>query len=295
MKELVGGFASYLRDEKKVSDNTRQSYERDILQYISYLAGGDVREASSDTIHEYMKFLHESGRAQSTISRGLASIRAFYNYLISKGLTQGDPASNIKAEKITKKLPEVLTGNEVTLLLAQPAGLDYKCYRDRAMLELLYATGIRVSELIALDIRDLNLGAGYITCRGAGKERMIPLYTAAKKAAAAYMSHARQMMIKSHDEQALFVNCNGSRMTRQGFWKIIKFYTNKAKLNKEITPRTLRHSFAAHLLENGADLRSIQEMMGHSDISTTQVYANVVRNKIREVYINAHPRAFAEV
>ena len=295
MEDLVSGFASYLRDEKMASENTRQSYKRDISRFVNEFTGCEIREVTDGMVEGYMECLRSDGRAPSSVSRSLASIRAFYQYLISRGLVEKNPTSNVKVEKIKKKLPEVLSGSEVTLLLAQPVGTDFKRYRDRAMLELLYATGIRVSELIALDIGDLNIDGGYIMCRSLSKERIIPLYAAAQKAVQAYVSCAREVMIKEHGEQALFVNCSGRRLTRQGFWKLIKFYTNKANIKKEITPRALRHSFAAHLLENGADLRSVQEMMGHSDISTTQVYESVVRNKIRDVYINSHPRARAEV
>ena len=210
---------------------------------------------------------------------------------MSKGLADQNPAKGVAPAKVERKLPQVLTGKEVELFLEQPECTDLKGYRDRAMLELLYATGIRVSELIALDLSDLNLPGGVLKCRSKGKERMIPLYPAAIRALQEYVHNIRPQLVEDPDEPALFVNMSGERMSRQGFWKLIKYYQEKAGIQKDITPHTLRHSFAAHLLENGADLRSIQEMLGHADISSTQIYSRLLNQKLKDVYQKAHPRA----
>ena len=225
------------------------------------------------------------------ISRSVASLKCFYNHLLTSGKIKNTPVTDIALEKAVKKLPQILTSKEVELLLEQPQCTDMKGYRDRAMLELLYATGIRVTELISLDASDVNIAAGFVRCRSKDKARLIPLYPAAVKAIKEYMQNVRSQMIALPDETALFVNMNGERMSRQGFWKIIKYYQNKAGIEKDITPHTLRHSFAAHLLENGADLRSISEMLGHADISSTQVYTQLVKKQLKDVYIKAHPRA----
>jgi integrase/recombinase XerD len=221
----------------------------------------------------------------------LASLKGFFHRLVDTGVLTENPAAHVTAGKIEKKLPQVLTGKEVERLLAQPKCNDMKGYRDKAMLELLYATGIRVTELISLNVTDVNLAGSFIRCESKGKERIIPLYPAAVDALAVYMQNIRPKMIADIDEQALFVNVSGDRMSRQGFWKIVKTYQEKAHIDKDITPHTLRHSFAAHLLENGADLRSIQEMMGHSDISSTQVYAQLVKQNLKSVYNKSHPKA----
>ena len=225
------------------------------------------------------------------MTRSIASIKSFYSCLVTLGIMDHNPAKGVVPAKVERKLPQILTGKEVELLLEQPECTDLKGYRDRAMLELLYATGIRVSELISLDLKDLNLSAGFIRCASRGKERIIPLYHTAVKALQDYVRDIRPQLIADGGEQALFVNMNGERMSRQGFWKIIKYYQEKAGIEKDITPHTLRHSFAVHLLENGADLRSIQEMLGHADISSTQIYTHVVKHQLKDVYQKAHPRA----
>lgn len=294
MEVLVQRFVDFLENEKGLSDNTLQSYRRDIQQYISYLQEiniSNIAGINKTAIITYLLYLQKKGRATSTISRNLASIRSFYQYLNKVNIVEQDPTQNLESPKVEKKLPQILSTQEVELLLEQPKCVDLKGYRDKAMLELLYATGIRVSELINLDINDINLEMGFIKCNKGNKERVIPLGTIAISAIEDYLKKARPMMIQVQNEQALFVNCNGRRLTRQGFWKIIKLYKNQAKISKEITPHTLRHSFAAHLLENGADLKSIQEMLGHSDISSTQIYAQLTKNKIKEVYKKTHPRA----
>lgn len=287
-------YEVYLRDIKRASDNTLSSYLRDIRQLGDYFdAHTDVTflTVTEADLEEYTDWLKSQGKSVPTVARAIASIKNFYKYLVSEKLTDENPAMGLVPEKAEQKLPQILTGKEVELLLEQPECTDLKGYRDRAMLELLYATGIRVSELIALDVSDVNIPAGFIRCRGHDKERIIPLYPAAVRALKEYVEFIRPQMIASADEQSLFVNVSGERMSRQGFWKIIKTYQQKAKIEKTITPHTLRHSFAAHLLENGADLRSIQEMLGHADISSTQVYSQLVKKQIKDVYNKAHPRA----
>lgn len=294
MEALVQKFISFLERDKRLSMNTLQSYKRDIEQYMTYLLETNMNNISNTTkatIIAYLLHLQKKGRATSTISRNLASIRSFYQYITKNKLIEHDPTAELESPKVQKKLPQILSTQEVELLLEQPKCVDLKGYRDKAMLELLYATGIRVSELISLNMTDINLDMGFIRCNKGTRERMIPIGSMAVSALREYLSKARDLMIQDSDEKAIFVNVNGRRLTRQGFWKIIKQYKNQAKINKDITPHTLRHSFAAHLLENGADLRSIQEMLGHSDISSTQIYAQIAKNKIKEIYKKTHPRA----
>ncbi len=294
MKVLVQKFIGFLEKDKRLSLNTLQSYRRDIEQYITYLEELNLHSISSTnktTVIAYLLHLQKKGRATSTISRNLASIRSFYQYISKNKIIENDPTTELESPKVEKKLPQILSTQEVELLLEQPKCIDLKGYRDKAMLELLYATGIRVTELISLNVIDLNMEMGFIKCSKGTRERMIPIGSIAITALQEYINKARSLLIQNIDETALFVNINGKRLTRQGFWKIIKIYKNQAKINKDITPHTLRHSFAAHLLENGADLRSIQEMLGHSDISSTQIYAQMAKNKIKEIYKKTHPRA----
>jgi integrase/recombinase XerD len=294
MDALVQKFVNFLEKDKKLSLNTLQSYRRDIEQYITYLKSMNVKNISSTnktTVIAYLLHLQKKGRATSTISRSLASIRSYYQYLTKSKVIDVNPTVGLESPKVEKKLPQILSTQEVELLLEQPKCVDLKGYRDKAMLELLYATGIRVSELISLDINDISLDMGFVRCNKGARERIIPIGTIAISALQDYLKNARNLLIQNKDETALFVNINGRRLTRQGFWKIVKQYKSLAKINKEITPHTLRHSFAAHLLENGADLRSIQEMLGHSDISSTQIYTQIAKNKIKDIYIKTHPRA----
>lgn len=293
MVQIVEDYRDFLIHTKHASENTVASYMRDIMQFASYLQGIDVAvlDADRDTISGYMDHLHDHGKSAATISRSLASLKSLYTFAVNQGQCDSNPVFNIKVEKAEKKLPQILTGKEVELLLDQPKCADLKGYRDKAMLELLYATGIRVSELINLDVSDVNLPGGFIKCASGGKVRIIPLYSAAIKALTDYIEEVRPKMIADVSDQSLFVNVSGERMSRQGFWKIIKYYQEKAQIDKDITPHTLRHSFAAHLLENGADLRSIQEMLGHSDISSTQIYAQLVKQNLKSVYNKYHPRA----
>ncbi|MCL2568382.1 MAG: site-specific tyrosine recombinase XerD [Oscillospiraceae bacterium] len=290
----IAQYETYLQEVKQVSKNTLSSYMRDLKQFEQYWmhnVGTTFCKALGHDLDEYIKWLRHNGKSAATVSRCIASLRSFYQFLIEHGTVSQNPASDLVPDKAVKKLPQILTSREVELLLEQPSSVDAKGYRDKAMLETLYATGIRVSELISLDVSDINLAIGIVHCKNWSKERMIPLYPAAITALEEYINRVRPHMLSDRNETALFVNMGGERMSRQGFWKIIKYYQEKAKINKEITPHTLRHSFAAHLLENGADLRSIQEMLGHADISSTQVYAQLVKKQLKEIYHKAHPRA----
>ena len=294
MTDYIDGYKQYLSEERHASANTLSSYLRDVRQFLAYLQSVGTRsvlQAAASDIEEYMRWMTGRGKSAATVTRSVASLKSYYHYLVLEGRLKKNPVQDVTPLKVKRHLPQILTGKEVELFLEQPQCVDAKGYRDHAMLELLYATGIRVSELIALDVSDLNLSAGIIHCAGKSKERVIPLYPAAIKALRDYVEEIRPSMIAAPDETALFVNMNGERMSRQGFWKIIKYYQQKAQIDKDITPHTLRHSFAAHLLENGADLHSIQEMLGHADISSTQIYANLISQKLKDVYNKAHPRA----
>ena len=294
MPDYIAEYGTYLRDEKHASENTITSYLRDIRQFESYLSSVmelRVEACGQSHVEGYLAYMAGKGKSAASVARGVASIKSFYQFLLSIGAVERNPAKGVAPVRAERKYPEILTGKEVELFLEQPQCVDAKGYRDHAMLELLYATGIRVSELIALNVSDVNLSLGLLHCAGRGKERSIPLYATDVKALQDYIRDIRPQIILSSDEEALFVNMNGERMSRQGFWKIIKHYQEKAGIRKDITPHTLRHSFAAHLLENGADLRSIQEMLGHADISSTQIYAQLVNQKLKDVYNKAHPRA----
>lgn len=289
----IARYEEYLVREKHASQNTVSSYLRDISQFADYLQarGPELLEVTAETVQSYMDWMLSRGKSAASVTRFLASVKSFYNFQIFSGKVKANPAKGVAAAKAERKYPKILTSKEVDLFLEQPQCVDAKGFRDHAMLELLYATGIRVSELITLDLEDLNLAAGFIHCSSKGKERIIPLYRTAVKALQDYVWKIRPQLISDEEETALFVNMNGERMSRQGFWKIIKYYQEKAGIEKEITPHTLRHSFAVHLLENGADLRSIQEMLGHADISSTQIYTHVVKGNLKDVYQKAHPRA----
>lgn len=292
--EIIELFEHYLKDEKNASANTLSSYLRDIRQLAAYLEShtdAEIVNADAAELGEYVAWLKECGKSVATVSRSIASIKNLYSYLFIKQIVTVNPATKLVSDKTEQKLPQILTSREVELLLEQPRCVDPKGYRDRAMLELLYATGMRVTELIDLNISDVNLGAGVVRCHSRNKERMIPMYPAAIKALEDYITLVRPQMIAMPDEPSLFVNVSGDRMSRQGFWKIIKYYQKKANIEKDITPHTLRHSFAAHLLENGADIHAIQEMLGHADISSTQVYSQLVKKQLKDVYNKAHPRA----
>ena len=292
--ECIEMFERYLTEDKKASANTLSSYLRDIRQLGDYLdthSENSLVAATGEDLADYIGMLRAEGKSVATVSRSIASIKCLYSHLFIKQLITVNPAQGLIPDKNTQKLPEILTSKEVELLLEQPECIDPKGYRDKAMLELLYATGIRVTELIDLNISDVNLSAGVIRCASRNRERFIPMYPAAVKALSDYITLVRPQMILLPDEQSLFVNVSGERMSRQGFWKIVKHYQKKAGIEKDITPHTLRHSFAAHLLENGADIHAIQEMLGHRDISSTHMYSQLVKKQLKDVYNKAHPRA----
>ncbi len=294
MSDYIEKYSAYLKEERGSSANTIASYVRDVVSFSDYLRNTDqldIVNAAQEHIEKYLTHLSNAGRSSSSVARCLASLKSFFGYLLQKDVIQTNPARGAAPVRTERKLPQILTGKEVELFLEQPQCVDAKGYRDHAMLELLYATGIRVSELISLDLEDVNLSAGFLRCGSRGKERIIPLYATAVKALGEYIRNIRPRIVLEVDESALFVNMSGERMSRQGFWKIIKYYQEKAQIKKEITPHTLRHSFAAHLLENGADLHSLQEMLGHADISSTQVYSHLVKQNLQDVYRKTHPRA----
>ena len=293
MEKQLNLFFGFLENEKKVSSNTLQSYKRDLKQFAKYLEENEenYNQLTDEEIKEYIKYMEKIGKKPSTISRGLASIRSFYQYEVKNKLIEKDPTDGIQSPKIEKRVPNVLTSNEVALLLEQPKNVDLKGTRDKAMLEFAYATGMRVTEIISLNVEDVNLETGYVTCKNGKKERTIPIGNMSLKALKDYIANARGTMIKDENEKALFVNVNGQRLTRQGFWKIIKYYKEQAHIEKDITPHVLRHSFATHLLQNGADLKSIQTMLGHSDILSTQIYMQLQDETLKNVYRKAHPRA----
>ena len=294
MEQCVADFTVYLREVKKSSENTVLSYQRDLRSFCRFLKENgvfDIVQVNRTNVMAYVYELQKQHKAGATVSRNIASIRSFYQYLQRQGMVSENPAAELELPKVEKKVPEILSLEKVELLLEQPNGNEEKEIRDKAMLELLYATGIRVTELISLKVADVNLPLEYIHCGKEGKSRLIPIGAQAKFSLHRYLEQAREQMLSSPEEDVLFVNCNGKPMTRQGFWKIIKSYAKKAGIEEEITPHMLRHSFAAHLIENGADLRSVQEMLGHSDISTTQIYTKLANQKLKTVYAKAHPRA----
>ena len=293
MEKQLKLFFEFLENDKKLSNNTLQSYKRDLKQFRRYIEGCEVayNKVDEEVMQNYIEYLEELGKKPSTISRCIASIRSFYQYVLKKGKVKKDPTRSLQSPKIEKRVPSVLTSKEVELLLEQPKDIDLKGIRDKAMLEFAYATGMRVTEIISLNVEDVNLVNGYVTCKNGNKQRNIPLGSLSLKALKEYTEHARSILLKNDDEKALFVNVNGQRLTRQGFWKIIKYYKEQAHITKDITPHVLRHSFATHLLQNGADLKSIQTMLGHSDISSTQVYMQFQDEGIKNIYQKAHPRA----
>ena len=294
MLDLISAYENHLSKVKQASSNTVASYLRDIRQFSEWLRqteDQDILEAQQLNISAYIDHLSSEGRSKATLSRNLASIKNFYAYLVSSGFMEQTPVIDVRIERGEKKLPQILIGREIELLLQQPVLSDAKGFRDKAMLETMYATGIRVTELIELNVDDVNLDMGLIRCGSSNKSRSIPLYPAALRALSAYLWHVRSGMLADPEEKALFVNITGTRMSRQGFWKILKYYQTTAHIEKEITPHTLRHSFAVHLLENGADLGSVQELMGHSDISSTQMYTQMVNKKLKSVYEKCHPKA----
>ncbi len=293
MEKQINNFLEFIKEDKKLSENTLQSYKRDLVQFENYVNSNKLNflKITEDDMKKYFSHLQEDGKKTSTISRNVASIRSFYQYLVRNKKVKKDPTDKIQSPKVEKKAPSVLSSQEVALLLEQPKDVDLKGTRDKAMLEFAYATGMRVTEIISLDIDDVNLKEGIVTCRTGERQRNIPLGSLSLKALAEYIENSRPILIKDENVKALFVNTNGKRLTRQGFWKIVKYYKEQAHITKDITPHVLRHSFATHLLQNGADLKSIQTMLGHSDISSTQVYMQFQDESIKNIYKHAHPRA----
>lgn len=294
MQSYIDDFTIYIAEKKHKSENTILSYKRDVSKYAEYLQSteiANVRTATKTTILTYLLNLQKQGRSAATVSRTLASLRSFYSYMREKGVVNYDPTADLETPKVEKKLPGILSTDEIERLMQQPNTAEDKGCRDKAMLEVLYATGIRVTELTELSIFDVDFDIGYIHCRSDKHDRIVPIGHAAREALYEYVHKSRLKLIGDRETDVLFVNCNGTKMSRQGFWKIIKQYRLKADIDKDITPHTLRHSFAAHLLTNGADLKSIQEMLGHTDISSTQIYSRLVDSKIKEVYSKSHPRA----
>ena len=293
MDKQIESFLDFIKNDKKLSDNTLQSYRRDIMQYQKYVDSNDINYAKIEgkDIKEYLQYLSDINKKASTISRNLASLRLFYQFLLRNKKVKADPTEGIQSPKVEKRVPSILTSQEVSLLLDQPKNVDLKGIRDKAMLEFAYATGMRVTEIISLNIEDVNIEEGTVTCKTGSKQRNIPLGKISLKALQEYIEDSRPILIKTESEKALFVNINGRRLTRQGFWKIVKFYKDQAHITKEITPHVLRHSFATHLLQNGAELKAIQTMLGHSDIASTQIYMQFQDESIKNVYRKAHPRA----
>lgn len=294
MEKCIRVYNDYLINEKKSSNNTIESYMRDILQFASFCTTNrieNIKLIDKAFINKYLDFLSLNGKSEATKLRILASLRSFFRCLTAKGISATNPTNEINLKKTKKQLPGILDEKEIVLLLSQPDGTDFKSVRDKAMLEILYATGIKVSELIDLGVGDVNLQIGIIHLKGEKKERIIPIYPSAVRSIANYLVNVRPAIVSDDNEDKLFTNMNGKPMSRQGFWKIIKHYAETAGIHKDITPHTLRHSFAAHLLENGAKLSDIKEMLGHSDISSTQVYAQLMKSKYTAAYSKFHPLA----
>ncbi|MBO5479032.1 MAG: site-specific tyrosine recombinase XerD [Clostridia bacterium] len=293
MEKQINNFLEFIKEDKKLSENTLQSYRRDILQFEEYVNENKLnyQKVTEEDMKKYFSHLQQIGKKTSTISRNIASIRSFYQFLVRNKKIKKDPTEKIQSPKVEKKAPCVLTSSEIELLLEQPKDIDLKGIRDKAMLEFAYATGMRVTEIISLNIDDVNLKEGLVTCKSGARQRNIPLGSLSLKALRDYIENSRPILIKDEKVTALFVNTNGKRLTRQGFWKIVKYYKEQAHITKDITPHVLRHSFATHLLQNGADLKSIQTMLGHSDISSTQVYMQFQDESLKNIYKHAHPRA----
>lgn len=295
MEETIEQFIAFMRDIRHVSDNTSISYKRDLMKMCHYFAKQGITtpdKITATNMNTYILWLEKNGQAATTISRYIAAMKAYFHYLLQMGRISSEPTALIKAPNITKKTPSVLTVQEIEDLLKQPSLDNSKGIRDKAMLELMYATGMRVTELISLKVKDINFQLGYVVCKDSNKERIIPFGIPAKNALNRYMETARNGMVKNDAEDTLFVNCSGAPMSRQGFWKILKHYGEQAGIDGKITPHTIRHSFALHLVENGANLYAVQEMLGHSTVSTTQVYAEMKGTRLRDEYIKNHPRNY---
>jgi integrase/recombinase XerD len=293
MEKQINNFLEFIKEDKKLSENTLQSYRRDIVQFEEYINANKLnyQKITEEDMKKYFAHLQQIGKKTSTVSRNIASLRSFYQFLVRNKKVKKDPTERIQSPKVEKKAPSILTSSEIELLLEQPSNIDLKGIRDKAMLEFAYATGMRVTEIISLNIEDVNLKEGLVSCKTGTRQRNIPLGSLSLKALIDYIENSRPILIKDEKVNALFVNTNGKRLTRQGFWKIVKYYKEQAHITKDITPHVLRHSFATHLLQNGADLKSIQTMLGHSDISSTQVYMQFQDESIKNIYKHAHPRA----
>ena len=279
MINAIQEYISYLHDIRKISYNTEISYERDLKKAADYFASqeiGDLTQVTETNLNSYLLFLERDHMSPATVSRNIASLRSFYQYMLHEKKIDRDPSERLKPPKVEKKAPQILTREEGVKLLNQPNLNTDKGLRDRAMICLIYATGIRVSELVHLRVVDVNLLKGYLTCAENGRERVIPMDEMTQEAVEAYMTNARERLLKGHDSEYLFTNCSGTSMSRQGFWKVLKGYAAEAGITKDITPHTMRHSFAAHMLQQGADIRSVQQMLGHADVTTTQIYMQLV-------------------
>lgn len=294
--KLIAGFLAYLKDIKKTSENTLSAYERDLNAFLDFVSLNDknITTVDGEHIEKYKQVLVKNGKSVATVSRCMSSLRSFYKYLVVSGVCDVNPTVEVKNDKVEKKYFEILTEEEIDKLLAQPDTDDFKGVRDKAMLEMLYATGMKVSELMALNVSDINLKMGCVKCRNekdSSKNRIILLYPSAVKVVGEYISHSRSYFVSNPDETSLFVNTSGVRMTRQGFWKLLKLYAKEAGINKSITPHTLRHSFATHLLENGADINEIKDILGHADISSTNVYSDFIKSRIKKSYVRFNHRS----
>lgn len=293
MEKEIAAFIAYMHEYRQTTENTESAYARDLKKLTDYMDAQEItafEQVDTELLQAYIRKMEEQGRKAATISRFIASVRAFFAWQVSDGQREDNPALKLVSPKIEKKAPEILSQAQIVRLLDQPSSQAPKELRDKAMMELLYATGIRVSELIALELTDINLSLEYVTCRDGRKERTVPFGSNAREALELYLQKSRPKLVSDERCTLLFTNCSGEPMSRQGFWKIVKYYGRQAGLDEEITPHTLRHSFAAHLLGNGADLKSVQELMGHSDIATTQIYMQLSDRRIREIYKQAHPR-----
>ncbi|MEE0945469.1 MAG: tyrosine-type recombinase/integrase [Acutalibacteraceae bacterium] len=294
MKDYAVDFKIFLQQTKKCSMNTFESYVRDLSQFLDFCKKSslkDIAKASNDTITKYIEFLHNSGKSNATVMRVMATLRCYFGFLLRSGIIRYNPMMGIKSSVGEKKMPEILTDTEVLHLLSQPSGNDFKSCRDKAILELMYATGIKVTELVDLKVSDLNLTIGILHLHDNKHERIIPIYSEAVKTLSYYINNVRPSVVYDVNEERLFTNMSGQPMSRQGLWKLVKGYAVQANISKDITPLTFRHSFAAHLLENGAQLNDIQKMLGHCDISTTNIYAQIVKNKYALAYKKYHPLA----
>ncbi|MGI6713026.1 MAG: site-specific tyrosine recombinase XerD [Bacillota bacterium] len=295
MQHLLDNYLDYLIVEKGLANNTLQSYKLDLISFLNFLKSSsvtNVHEISKHHITAFLILLNKEGKSPATIARHKASLKSFFGFILKEHIVLQDPTRNLGKTKLPKAFPKILTIDEIDKLLNSPDLHTNLGIRDKAMLELIYGTGLRVSELLSLNLTDINLEIGYLRCMGKGsKERIIPVGTFAEKALVHYLSNARGKLLKNSAEKALFLNSRGKRLTRQGFWKILKQYALQAEIKATITPHTLRHSVATHMLENGADLRTVQEILGHADITTTQIYTHLTKNHLKEVYNKCHPRA----